>query len=93
MNFYNTLHPYYCGIDLHVRSLYVCIINQNSETCLHKDISASPDKLNSILEPYPGKIVVGVECMHSVLSPDSPYLLHPCSRAGIGYPISARISV
>lgn len=64
MNFYNTLHPYYCGIDLHARSLYVCIINQNGETCLHKDISASPDKLNSILEPYPGKIVVGVECMH-----------------------------
>ncbi len=25
MNFYNTLHPYYCGIDLHARSLYVCI--------------------------------------------------------------------
>jgi transposase len=64
MNFYNTLHPYYCGIDLHARSLYVCIINQNGETCLHKDISASPDKLNSILEPYLGKIVVGVECMH-----------------------------
>ena len=64
MNFYNTLHPYYCGIDLHARSLYVCIINQKGETCLHKDISASPDKLNSILEPYLGKIVVGVECMH-----------------------------
>ena len=64
MNFYNTLHPYYCGIDLHARSLYVCIINQKGETCLHKDISASSDKLNSILEPYLGKIVVGVECMH-----------------------------
>jgi len=26
MNFYTTQHPYYCGIDLHARSLYVCIL-------------------------------------------------------------------
>lgn len=64
MRFYNNLHPYYCGIDLHARSLYVCIIDQNGETCLHKEISASPDKLNALLEPYIGQVVVGVECMH-----------------------------
>ncbi len=64
MNFYNNLHPYYCGIDLHARSLYVCIIDQEGNTCIHKEISANPDKLYSILEPYIGNIVVGVECMH-----------------------------
>lgn len=64
MNFYNNLHPYYCGIDLHARVLYVCIIDQNGQTLVHKEISASPDKLKSLLEPYLGNIVVGVECMH-----------------------------
>ena len=64
MNFYNNIHPYYCGIDLHAKSLYVCIIDQAGETCLHKEISASPDKLYHLLEPYIGNIVVGVECMH-----------------------------
>ena len=64
MRFYNNLHPYYCGIDLHARSLYVCIIDQNGEVCLHKEISASPDKLHALLEPYIGQVVVGVECMH-----------------------------
>lgn len=64
MNFYNNLHPYYCGIDLHARSLYVCIIDQEGNTCVHKEISANPGKLYSILEPYIGNIVVGVECMH-----------------------------
>ena len=64
MNFYNNLHPYYCGIDLHARVLYVCIIDQDGQTCVHKEISDSPDKLKSILEPYLGNIVVGVECMH-----------------------------
>ena len=64
MKFYNKSHPYYCGIDLHARSLYVCIIDQNGDACLHKEISASPDKLNSLLEPFIGQVVVGVECMH-----------------------------
>lgn len=64
MNFYNNTHPYYCGIDLHARSLYVCIIDQAGNTCLHKEISADPDKLLKLLKPYIGNIVVGVECMH-----------------------------
>ena len=64
MNFYNNTHPYYCGIDLHARSLYVCIIDQEGNICHHKEISAKPDKLYTLLEPYIGHIVVGVECMH-----------------------------
>ncbi|KMT63642.1 IS110 family transposase, partial [Catenovulum maritimum] len=64
MNFYNNMHPYYCGIDLHTRSLYVCILDQNGHKVLHKEIKASPEKLLQLLEPYIGNIVVGVECMH-----------------------------
>jgi len=64
MNFYNNTHPYYCGIDLHARSLYVCILDLNGEKLVHKEIPAKPDKLHSLLKPYIGNIVVGVECMH-----------------------------
>ena len=64
MNFYNNIHPYYCGIDLHARILYVCILDQEGNTCVHKEIPADPQKLKQILEPYIGNIVVGVECMH-----------------------------
>jgi len=64
MNFYNNTHPYYCGIDLHARTLYVCIIDQDGNICVHKEISADPNKLKQLLEPYIGNIVVGVECMH-----------------------------
>ncbi len=64
MNFYNNIHPYYCGIDLHARILYVCIIDQEGIICVHKEISANPKYLYQILEPYIGNIVVGVECMH-----------------------------
>ncbi len=64
MNFYNNTHPYYCGIDLHARSLYVCILDQEGKTCVHKEISARSELLQALLEPYIGNIVVGVECMH-----------------------------
>ncbi len=64
MNFYNNTHPYYCGIDLHARSLYVCILDQDGKTCLHKEITADPEKLRNLLESYIGNVVVGVECMH-----------------------------
>ena len=64
MNFYNNTHPYYCGIDLHARILYVCIIDQQGEILVHKEISANPKLLYQLLEPYIGNIVVGVECMH-----------------------------
>lgn len=64
MNLYNNMHPYYCGIDLHARLLYVCIIDSEGKVCVHKEISADPNKLQQLLEPYIGNIVVGVECMH-----------------------------
>ncbi len=64
MNFYTNIHPYYCGIDLHARSLYVCILKQDGSTIVHKEIPANPDMLRQLLELYIGNIVVGVECMH-----------------------------
>ena len=35
MNFYNNMHPYYCGIDLHARLLYVCIIDNTGLILVH----------------------------------------------------------
>ena len=64
MNFYNNMHPYYCGIDLHARLLYVCIIDNTGEILVHKKIKDDPNALLQLLMPYIGEIVVGVECMH-----------------------------
>jgi hypothetical protein len=32
MRFYTRQHVHYCGIDLHARSLYVCILDQEGKT-------------------------------------------------------------
>lgn len=64
MNFYHSTHQYYCGIDLHARSLYVCILDTSNETLLHKEIPANPEALCRLIEPYRTDLVIGVECMH-----------------------------
>ncbi len=53
MNFHNNTLPYYCGIDLHARLLYVCILDDKGKTCLHKEISASPFFQNAIITEKP----------------------------------------
>ena len=41
MRFYNNSHPYYCGIDLHARLLFVSIIDSKGEVIAHKKIGTS----------------------------------------------------
>jgi hypothetical protein len=38
MKFYTQTHTHYCGIDLHARNLYVCILNQEGDVLVHKNI-------------------------------------------------------
>jgi transposase len=64
MNFYNQQHKHYCGIDLHARTLYVCILDQTGEALLHKECSANPERLLSLIKPYLDDLILGVECMH-----------------------------
>lgn len=64
MRFYTNLHPYYCGIDLHTKILYLCILDEQGNTLLHQSIKNDRQTLIDILAPYIGNIIVGVECMH-----------------------------
>jgi transposase len=61
MRFYSTQHPFYCGIDLHARTLYVCILSQDGEVVLHRNMQANPDALLKAIAPYRDGMVVAVE--------------------------------
>ena len=63
MNFYTTRHQYYCGVDLHARMLYVCILDRDGKILLHRPIPAEPERFLALLKPYGKDIVVGAECM------------------------------
>jgi len=63
MRFYTTTHAFYCGIDLHARSMYVCIIDHQGEVLLHRNMKAEPEPLLRAIEPYRDDVVIGVECI------------------------------
>jgi hypothetical protein len=63
MRFYTKQHPYYCGIDLHTRTMYVCILDQAGETLLHRNMQATPEALLKAIAPYRDQIVIAAECM------------------------------
>jgi len=63
MRFYTNSHRYYCGIDLHARSMYICIIDHQGEVVLHRNMDARPEPLLKAIEPFREDIVVGVECI------------------------------
>lgn len=63
MRFYIEQHTYYCGIDLHARSLYVCILDQDGNKVIHQNIPAKTHALYQLIAPYRDKMVIGVECM------------------------------
>jgi transposase len=63
MRFYTTQHPFYCGIDLHARTMYVCILDQAGETLLHRNMTATPEALLKAIAPYREQIVLAAECM------------------------------
>ena len=63
MRFYTRQHQYYCGIDLHARSMYLCLLNQAGEVLLHRNMRATPDAFLKAVAPYHDDLVVAVECM------------------------------
>lgn len=65
MRFYNQTHKHYCGIDLHTRCLYVCILDQQGAVLVHRNIKADPQTLMRLVTPYLEDLVIGVECMFS----------------------------
>ena len=63
MRFYTQQHQYYCGIDLHARSMYLCILDQQGNVLLHRNLPTKPERFLKAIAPYREDIVVAVECM------------------------------
>lgn len=80
MQFYTKQHNAYCGIDLHARSMYVCILNQAGDILVHRNMKASPETFLRTLTPYREDIVVAVECVFTWY-----WLADLCVREGIPF--------
>jgi len=63
MRFYNHQHQYYCGIDLHVKTMYVCILDGAGQVLVHRNVPSTPAAFLEAVAPYRTELVVAVECM------------------------------
>jgi len=63
MRFYTKQHEFYCGIDLHAKTMYLCIINQEGAILLHRNMRTDPEVFLRAIAPYRQDIVVAVECI------------------------------
>lgn len=63
MRFYNHQHPFYCGVDLHARSMHVCLVDAAGNTLVHKNIEARPERFLNLIGPYRAGLAVAAECM------------------------------
>ncbi len=63
MRFYNQQHRFYCGVDLHARTLSICILDTDGNAVFHDTIDASPQTFLKVVGPYRDGLVVACECM------------------------------
>ena len=63
MRFYRGNHRYYCGVDLHARTMYLCLTDSEGNILLHERVDCTPDAFLSAIEPYTDDLVVTAECI------------------------------
>lgn len=64
MQFYTGKHKYYCGIDLHTRFMYICIVDSNGDILYHRNHKANPANLLRALRRCREDVVVCCECVY-----------------------------
>jgi transposase len=65
MRCYTGQHRFYCGVDLHARTMYTHVLDANGQTAFERDLPTDPAVFLEALQPFRPDLVVGAECMFS----------------------------
>ena len=52
MRFYNRQHRHYCGIDLHVKTMYTGILDTTGQVLVNRNVKSTPEAFLEIVAPY-----------------------------------------
>jgi transposase len=80
MRFYSGQHRFYCGIDMHTRTLCLCVLDSAGVIVLEATLTPDPDRLLAALTPYRDGLVVGCECLFAWY-----WLADLCAAEGIPF--------
>jgi transposase len=88
MRFYTKQHQFYCGIDLHARSMDVCIVNHDGEILVHRNMKAAPEPFLKAVAPSRDGLVVAVECIFTWY-----WLADLCAQEGLPFVLGHALSM
>jgi transposase len=80
MRFYDQSHEFTCGVDLHGRTMYVCVLDREGSVVFHRNLPCDGAVLVAALAPFRPGLVVGCECVFSWY-----WLADLCEEAGIDF--------
>jgi transposase len=80
MKFYTGQHKFYCGVDLHARTMFLCVLDERGYPLLERNIKTDPETFLKSIAPYREDVVVAVECMFTWY-----WLSDLCSREKIPF--------
>jgi len=63
MRCYMKQHKFYAGIDLHARTLHLCVLDHTGTVVCDKNLPARPETLLKALAPFRDDLVLAAECM------------------------------
>src|SRR4051812_25572735 len=80
MRFLSQTAASYVGVDLHARTLFVCVLDAAGTVRLSKNLPAKPEPFLHAVGPYRPDLLVGCECVHTWY-----WLADTCRAEGIPF--------
>ena len=85
---YTGRHRFYCGVDLHARTMFLHILDHKGKTVFEQDLPADPAAFLKAIKPYRKDLVVGVECMFAWY-----WLADLCEAEGIPFALGHALAM
>jgi len=89
MKYYTSTTQYNCGIDLHARQMYVCVMDRQGKKLVHTNVKDNDFKyFLKLVEPYKHDLTVCCECMFGWY-----WLSDACQAAGLTFVLAHALYV
>ena len=80
MRFYQPRTQFYCGVDLHARNMYICVVDREGTIHKHRKLRCEPKLFLRAIEPFRNELTVSCECMFAWY-----WLADLCAAEGIEF--------
>jgi hypothetical protein len=86
MKYYTSTTEFNCGIDLHARQMYVCVMDRQGKKLVHTNVLDNNfNFFLKLVEPYKHSLTVCCECMFGWY-----WLADACQQAGLTFVLAHR---